>query len=217
MGPPILTAEQHRVLDVVMADMRFGSYYLAGGTALAAFHLQHRVSDDLDFFTAEDQDAIVLHAFVDEVKAMLQAVEVQYVRLHDRHLFTFVTGTSALKVEFTRYPFPRLASVETHDGARVDDLRDIAANKLMALLDRFEPKDFVDLYFLLRRFSLIEVLRDAETKFGVRIDGVFLGGELAKVRRIAALPKMLEPLTIAELKAFFTDRARELGPSVLRE
>jgi predicted nucleotidyltransferase component of viral defense system len=37
---------------------------------------------------------------------------------------------------------------------RVDSEYDIAANKLMALVDRFDPKDCVDLYFLLQKFLL---------------------------------------------------------------
>ncbi|MBI4434372.1 nucleotidyl transferase AbiEii/AbiGii toxin family protein [Candidatus Uhrbacteria bacterium] len=217
MEPTILTTAQRRVLDAVMADDRFASYYLTGGTALAAFHLHHRVSDDLDCFTAEEQDPIAIHAFVDEAKAMVGATEVRYVRLHDHHIFTFALDHEDLKVEFTRYPFPRLEPVVVYNRVRADGLRDIAANKFAALLDRFDPKDFVDLYFLLQKRSLSDLRRDTEQKFGMKIDDVFLGGELAKVRRIAALPRMLVPLTVEDLKAFFTDRARELGPSVLRE
>jgi predicted nucleotidyltransferase component of viral defense system len=32
-------------------------FYLSGGTALSAYYLQHRYSDDLDLFT-RDQDAL---------------------------------------------------------------------------------------------------------------------------------------------------------------
>jgi len=59
-----------------------------------------------------------------------------------------------------------------------------------------------------------EVRLDAEKKFGIKIDAVFLGGEMGKVRRVKALPKMLKPLKIEELKAFFTDQAKTLYPEV---
>ena len=50
----------------------------------------------------------------------------------------------SLKSEFTIYPFLNLNRSERR--RKIDSLRDISANKLMALLDRFEPKDFVDLF-----------------------------------------------------------------------
>lgn len=51
------------------------------------------------------------------------------------------TALAAYYVEFTRYPFSSLNSFVTFDGMRVDRLRDIAANRLMTLLDRFDPVD----------------------------------------------------------------------------
>lgn len=59
-----------------------------------------------------------------------------------------------------------------------------------------------------------DVRKDVEKKFGIKIDNVFLGSELAKVKRVEALPKMIKPLTIAELKQFFSDEARELAPEI---
>lgn len=65
--------------------------------------------------------------------------------------------------------------------------------------------------------EVIEVVRyDAQRKFGMKIGAFFLDQELAKAHRIQALPKMVKPLTIEELKAFFTERTRELGPEVLK-
>lgn len=50
--PEILTPLHKRVLDALFAEEAFaGAFYLTGGTALAAFYLKHRHSDDLDFFT----------------------------------------------------------------------------------------------------------------------------------------------------------------------
>ena len=84
-----------------------------------------------------------------------------------------------------------------------------------ALLERFDPKDFVDLFYLLQSTNLENIRKDAETKFGVKIGGIFLGGELAKVGRIEALPKMLKPLTIAELKEFFSRQIKSLSSEIL--
>ena len=41
---------------------------------------------------------------------------------------------------------------------------DIAVNKLMTIVDRFDPKDFVDLYFLLQKYDALKL------KEGVRLN-----------------------------------------------
>lgn len=216
MGQAVLTPVQERALRIIAEEPRLKTFYLTGGTALAAYHLHHRVSDDLDFFIADEPDTIFLQSFVETLKGALGAREVRFERVHDRRVFFFILPESELKVEFTRYPFPQIEPPVVRDGMRVDGLRDLAANKLRALLDRFEPKDFVDLFFILRTISLKNVWQDTEQKFGMKIESLFLGGELMKVRRIQALPKMLKPLTVEELKTFFAGEAKKLAPDILR-
>ncbi|MEK7123769.1 MAG: hypothetical protein AAB851_02650, partial [Patescibacteria group bacterium] len=71
------------------------------------------------------------------------------------------------------------------------------------------------LFFLLKKFKLKDIRRDVEKKFGVNVGDVFLGGELAKVRRVEVLPKMLKKITVEELKIFFAKQAKELGSKFL--
>ena len=157
-----------------------------------------------------------LHGFTERLKTAIGAVAVRYERLYDRNMFFFqMREDEELKIEFTKYPFQQLEEPAVKDGVKVDSLRDCAANKLMALLDRFDPKDFVDLYFLLQKAPLGDIRRDAEQKFDMKIGDLFLGSEFAKVKRIEALPKMLKPLTIEELKRFFSQQAKALAPAIL--
>lgn len=211
----ILTANQKKAIELVAKEPRLSNFYLSGGTALAAFHLRHRFSDDLDFFSFEPIDGQFLHKFIKCVEKKLGAKSTRYERIFDRNLFFLKLNDGELKIEFSQYPFKQLSKVELQRCLRVDSLRDIAANKLMALLDRFDPKDFVDLFFLLHQFSLEKIKKDAEKKFGSKIDNIFLGSELAKAQRIKALPMMLRPLTINELKVFFIELARQVGQNML--
>ncbi|OHA02019.1 MAG: hypothetical protein A3C11_00045 [Candidatus Sungbacteria bacterium RIFCSPHIGHO2_02_FULL_49_12] len=217
MEQDILTENQRAVIREVAAAPELRGFYLSGGTALAAYYLKHRLSDDLDFFSAENPDPIFLRAFAETVKSSVGATAVRFQRLYERNQFFFMLPGDELKVEFTRYPFSQLEKLSEHDGIKIDSLRDIAANKLAALLDRFDPKDFVDLYFLLQKFDLTHIRTDTEKKFGALIDPLFLGGELAKARRIAALPKMILPLAIAELQKFYADLAQTLTPSIFSD
>ena len=220
MGQTILTKDQEAVLALVGRDKDIAQlFYLSGGTALAAFHLHHRYSDDLDFFTdAKDFPQFAIERIAQDIQQEIGAEKTEYQRLYDRRLFFFkkVNGED-LKLEFTAYPFVQIHSPLPQDGVLVDSLDDLAANKLMALLDRVETKDFVDMYFLLHENHVtVERLRAlVEQKFRLAINPIVLGSEFAKVRLVSHLPRMLKPLTLEELKDFFADCAKQLRFDVL--
>lgn len=214
MEQAVLSETQKKIIKAVAEEPNLTDFYLTGGTALAAYYFQHRISDDLDFFIFKEPDKIFLHSFAEKLKIIIGAKSVRYERLYDRNQFFFQTTGEELKVEFSKYPFIQFNEPILKDGARIDSLRDIAANKLMAMLDRFDPKDFVDLYFILREFKLEDIRRDAEKKFGISVGYVFLGGEIAKAKRVEALPKMIKPITIEGLKDFFAKKAKELEPKI---
>lgn len=48
MEQTILTPAQRRVIAAVAGEPNLQPFYLSGGTALAAYHLRHRLSDDLE-------------------------------------------------------------------------------------------------------------------------------------------------------------------------
>ncbi len=216
MEQKILTDIQEKVINAIAEDSALKSFYLSGGTALATRYLFHRFSDDLDFFIFEEPDRTFLHSFAEKLKGLIGASEIRYEKIYDRSQFYFKIGKGELKLEFSRYPFTQIESPAMWRNIKIDSLRDIAANKLMAMLDRFDPKDFVDLYFLLQEFSLDEIRKDAQKKFDVKIGDIFLGGELAKAGRIEALPKMIKKITIGQLKDFFAKTAKGLGTKILK-
>lgn len=214
MEQAVLSEAQKKIIKAVAGEPNLADFYLTGGTALAAYYFQHRISDDLDFFIFKEPDKIFLRGFAEKLKIIIDAESVRYERLYDRNQFFFQTAGEELKVEFSKYPFIQLNEPILKDGVKIDSLRDITANKLMAMLDRFDPKDFVDLYFILKEFKLEDIRLDAEKKFGIGVSYVFLGGEIAKVKRVEALPKMIKPITIKDLKDFFAKKAKELEPKI---
>lgn len=52
---------------------------------------------------------------------------------------------------------------------------------------------------------------DAQEKFNLKLDPLFITAEFAKVRRVVVLPHMLIPLTVEQLKTFFEKQIKELG------
>ena len=215
MEQEILNDKQKQVLFAVAHEPQLAGFYLTGGTALAAYYFQHRISGDLDFFSFKEPDKIFLHGFTEKLKTLLKAESLRFERLYDRNQFFFKFGQEELKIEFTKYPFSQLDVPTTRGGFKIDSMRDIAANKLMAMLDRFDPKDFVDLFYIFQKFKMNDVRKDLEKKFGITVGDIFLGGELVKVRRIEALPKMIKSLTVEELKEFFIKQAKELESKIV--
>lgn len=216
MEQKVLTPVQKKIIEEVTKEEKLADFYLTGGTALTAYYFQHRISDDLDFFSFDEPDTFFIHQFINRLKESIKAKEVRYERLCDRNQFYFKFDEEELKIEFTKYPFKQLEEPGLIDGLKIDSLRDIGANKLMATLERFDPKDFVDLYFILHLTELKNLRKDVEIKFGIKIDNIFLGGELAKVRRVEALPKILKPLTIEDLRNFFSQQAKILASEILK-
>ncbi|MCX6791217.1 MAG: nucleotidyl transferase AbiEii/AbiGii toxin family protein [Candidatus Gribaldobacteria bacterium] len=53
----ILSENQQKVLEIISQSKDIcQNFYLTGGTALAEFYLQHRFSEDLDFFSENEVD-----------------------------------------------------------------------------------------------------------------------------------------------------------------
>lgn len=214
MGKTILTPDQKKALRYIASADGMQSFYLSGGTALAEYYFLHRLSEDLDFFSEEKPDPLVLARIVSELKELLDAKKVISQKIFDRNLYFFDLNDTTLKMEFTYYPFKHLESVKNIKDIQVDSFRDLAANKCMALIDRTDPKDFVDMYYILQKRSLGRITKDVEKKFGIELAPMRLGAEFAKIRAIKALPRMKTKITLEELTDFYTKIAKKLSNSM---
>lgn len=63
-----------------------------------------------------------------------------------------------VKIDIVNYTYPWLDDVVYKDGIRLASPRDIAAMKITAIEGRGTKKDFVDIYFLLKKYSLKNLL-----------------------------------------------------------
>ncbi len=210
------TKEQQLILDLIKQNAFLQSqFYFTGGTALSAYYLQHRYSDDLDFFSKSRFDNEVILTLVEEWSQKhgftfrSRFVEVVYI-------FNLTFGKNTfLKVDFAYYPHRKIEKETIIDGIGVDSLTDIAVNKLFTISQRTNIKDFVDLYFLLQKFSVWDLLSGVRVKFGMELEPILVGSDFLKAETFEFLPKMIKPLTLAELKTFFREKAKEIaGKSV---
>lgn len=213
---PFLTKEQAVVLDSLGSNAYIsGQGYFTGGTALSSFYLQHRASEDIDIFSEKPWDSQELLRILTGIAGSKGRIRTRYVDPVHIYTLTF-PGGATLKVDINTYPYPRLAKSDKRIGnLPVDSLVDIAANKLLAVTQRTEVKDFVDLYFLLQTYTFWDLKEAVAQKFRVDIDPMLIGQDYLAVEEFTFLPQMHKPLTLDELKAFFREEAVRLGKSAV--
>lgn len=213
MGPyKNLKEEQNLFLEQLKKSEYLSSlFYFTGGTLLSSLYLQHRESEDLDFFTGKKYDKQAVYTVVEEISKKLKfKVKSQFIEVVYRFQFESPKG-QLLKVDFSYYPFKAIEKRVKIDGLYVDSKTDIAVNKLLVISQRSEVKDFVDLYFLLKSYSIWDLVTGLKQKFNEDPEPLVIASNMTKVQDFTSLPIMLKPLNLTELKKFFFNEAKKLG------
>ncbi len=137
------------LLKRLMADEVLSQFNLVGGTALS-LQIGHRKSIDLDMFSHTDfEAAIILQHLIDEGY-----------QPNVRHNFkqTLIVEIEGVKVDFIRFKYPFARDIRIIEGIRMATIQDIACMKIDAIMGRGRKKDFCDLYFLLKHFTLNDIM-----------------------------------------------------------
>ena len=214
---PIISINQALVLEEFRKNSKLiNNFYFTGGTALANYYFHHRYSVDLDFFSDKP---FGLTTTIDILNQWSKKLDFTYKlrTIEDiTHIFNLTfDDNSVLKVDFAYYPYKRLEKGVNDKGIEIDSLKDIATNKLISIIQRSEVKDFVDLYFLLQRYTVWDLIYAVETKFHMELDILFISANFEKVQDFEFLPRMILPLTIPTLKEFFKQQAKKLSSKVI--
>jgi hypothetical protein len=178
-------------------------FFLTGGTALSAFHLHHRSSVDLDLFTLDDLALSETDILIPQLAADLNCRIGRARRAeHFRQFLLEPEDGDSLQVDIVRDFGPQYGDRVRVGCVVVDSVENIGANKLTAILGRTEPKDFVDLYFILRAgYDFDDLLAKAQEK-DLGLQPFFLAGSLLQVRNLRHIPATAPPLTLSELEGF---------------
>lgn len=213
-----LTPLQKQTLDLFAKSELKNIFYWTGGTLLSVMYLHHRRSQDIDFFSDTCFSYEQPLSFVNELKEKFNLEFVEEKKIYDRWEF-FLHNNEQMRLEFVRYDHPCINPREEWRGIKIDSLDDIAANKLMAMLDRNEPKDVFDMYFLLTSggYSLATLLKLVEGKFGVQIEESSAWSEAFKgMKELERLkPFMLvdeeeqQRELLAEINDYFSTQAKK--------
>lgn len=218
MGQEILTSDQKKVLDYLSEQDFIRDFYLTDGTALAAFYLNHRYSEDLDFFTAEEEiDVKSLTVFFESLKPKLNITAVDFQKSLNRNLFFLKTPNGIIKTEFTFFPFEPIETGLNYHKLKIDSLLDIAVNKLFTIYQQPRARDFIDLFFIIqeKNYDFDDLLAKIKLKFDWPIDALNLGSQLIRIRDLKDYPRMIKAVNESKLIDFFEATAKKLNPAVL--
>ena len=210
----ILSPLQCDLLTRFASHPLFGDFYLTGGTALSVFYLEHRYSEDLDFFTEVPQGVTRIIPIVQQTAQQMNLKITFGHRFETLFECTLMSPQNEMvELDFALDMPGRLLPVQSGKalGMNLDNSLDIACNKLSALYERSEPKDFVDLFFITQKlFPLEELLKNARSKYSY-LDDYGLAMAFFKIKGIEKLPRMIKTLQLEELKRYFLEKASQLS------
>jgi hypothetical protein len=134
--------KQLQSLDI-LSEMR-----LVGGTSLA-LQIGHRKSIDIDLFGILNVEFDIL---IDELKTLGEVVLLK----NSKNIHSLLINN--IKVDIVNYNYKWLTNKMTIDNIYFATIEDIAAMKLNAIMGRGSKKDFIDLYFILKNYTLTTLM-----------------------------------------------------------
>lgn len=173
MHKEILIKEQSQLFPLLKKfSADFG---LVGGTAIA-LHIGHRRSIDFDLFSNKTFNNSDLR------KKISKNSKIEHVFLD--HLDEYTILVKGIKTTFFHFPF-KIAFEKDFDSIRVADLLTLSALKVHALGRRAKWKDYIDLYFIMKKYySIKKIIKKAKEIFGNEFNEKLFRTQLAYFKDI---------------------------------
>ncbi len=188
--------------DVVFAEASVfaDEIYLTGGTALARFHFQHRLSEDLDFFTQNAQLPYIANDLIARLQHRGLTVAVEQVSSWFVRFFV-VDQEVHLKIDMVRDMLLTGELVRLPQGIFTNSLVDIGANKIAAFEDRAEVKDIIDLYYICQMVDLPTLFAMADRK---RVPVAYEKFLTINQQGVSGSALLTKPIAVEALNTFLT-------------
>jgi predicted nucleotidyltransferase component of viral defense system len=184
----ILPEGQLQLFESLSSRSFIHDFYLAGGTCLA-LEIGHRRSVDFDFFIPDDFDT---SSIIDELRKIGK-----YQR--DNEEKNTINGSlDDVRISFFGYKYKVIDDFRIFNKIRLAGTKDIAAMKLEAIAGRGSKKDFIDMFFLLKQFTLEEIFSFHTCKYGIGLGNQY--HHLKSLVYFADAEKEAMPLMIEKLE-----------------
>ena len=147
-------------LQKLMEKDAFNDFVLVGGTALS-LQLGHRISIDIDLFTAIDYGSMDLEKIKKTLLNTFPYID-NLDKLNGRNLgYSVYIGNNkneSVKLDLF-YTDNFITPIVSQDNLRMASLQEIAAMKMEAIVNSKRKKDFWDIHELLEHFTLEEMIQ----------------------------------------------------------
>lgn len=134
-------------------------FYLAGGTALA-LQMGHRSSVDFDYFADKDIDTEEVFS---KIKKVFESHKILKIKEEENTLIVLID--EEIMLSFFGYKYKLIKKLIKEEFFNLASIEDIGCMKFSAIIGRKSNKDYIDLYYILQRIKLRELLELSAKKF----------------------------------------------------
>jgi hypothetical protein len=179
-------------------------FYLAGGTALA-LQLGHRKSIDFDLFSKNDLK-------IERIRKQLKSLKIptDTVLVNNLEEFTFISGY--IKITFLTYLYDIDQFIKQKSCIPLANELSIGAMKAYAIGKRSKWKDYVDLYFLFKKYGIRNIEEFSQNIYGPMFNDKLFREQLVFYEDVDFSEKVdFMPgfnASDAEIKAFLIENSR---------
>lgn len=219
MAKAVVTPIQQSALELIGKSSLADNFYFTGGTALSLYYLQHRISEDLDFFSEAEFSPFSVSTELKGFKNKLGYTSIDIGTSFNRNIYLLrFKHKKFLKLEFTYFPFPQIEKPKIINDLKVDSLIDIGVNKLFTIAQNPRGKDYFDLYFIVqkKRWSLDKLRKLAKQKFDWHVDPLQLGSQLFRVDDFLDDPIIIKHRSQKKITSFFKSESKKLKKLLLK-
>lgn len=210
---PILLPHQIQILRLFFASPFANTFFLTGGTALSAFYLAHRDSKDLDLFSMDDFDPQQLLAVMNDLAKQTNSqvtTKVSATTYYEIYLEN-QSDKWIQRLDFVHEQPRHFGDIATIEKVRVDSLENIGSNKITAIFGRLEPKDYIDLYCIIKFTDLkFDKLFDLAKQKDLGLSEFMFANIIAEIEKIQNWPPLKTNVNIQEVVSFYTDLSTAL-------
>jgi len=187
-----ITPETLELLKKLQNIDVFSELRLVGGTSLA-LQIGHRKSDDIDLFGKCDFEDLNVMPELNKLGNVVSLKRSKYINVF------LING---VKVDIVNYPYNWIDQVIVKDEIALASEKDIAAMKFSAITGRGSRKDFIDLFFLLQKYTLIDIMNFYIQKYPDGAEFLVLRSlSYFKDAELQAMPYMFANVTWDEVRA----------------
>ena len=188
-------------------------FYLAGGTGLA-LQIGHRDSVDFDFFTKNSFDP---NKLIKKLTKIFDRNSFKVIQIEKNTLSILLN--LEIKISFMTYDYSVVSPFISTEYLNIASIPDIACMKLSTIMQRSALKDYVDLYEIMKIYTLEQLLSFAKKKYPM-IDSTIILKSLSYLEDIVDEPLIykneeLKP-SINVLKQFFQNEVKKYINKILK-